>query len=117
MKVPEFTSEEHFDQALHNETFLRYLVDGVLTKRSEFADWALVVVFYAALHFTKGKILRDHRQVARTHRDTPQVSGHISERSARSTWRCTPSPKMLGTAPITGNLMPRWPRSSDRSKL
>jgi hypothetical protein len=32
-----------------------------------FADWALVVAFYAALHYTKAAILRDHNETSPTH--------------------------------------------------
>ena len=34
----------------------------------EFFDWAIVVVFYAALHYVQGALVRDHQEVARAHR-------------------------------------------------
>lgn len=76
MKGPEFTPDEHLAHGRHNETFLRYLTDSVLTRRSEFADWALVVVFYAALHYTKAAILRDNGKFSKQHRSSTHDSGY-----------------------------------------
>lgn len=70
MRKQEFSydPETHLKHAVHNETFLRHLNDSVLAKRGEFADWALVVAFYAALHYTKSAILRDHGMSVARHR-------------------------------------------------
>lgn len=54
------TPSDHFEYAQHHEAFLDYLMAKVLNNDPQFADWALVVAFYAALHYTKGAILRDH---------------------------------------------------------
>lgn len=58
---------EHLDHARHNEKFLDHLIKVVLPSNPRFADWALVVVFYAALHYTKAAILRDHNEFAPHH--------------------------------------------------
>lgn len=58
----------HFDHAAHNERLLEVLETEVLPRFPEFFDWAIVVVFYAALHYVQGALLRDHQEVARAHR-------------------------------------------------
>lgn len=50
----------HFDHAAHNERLLDILEQEFLPRHPEFLDWAIVVTFYAALHYTKGALLRDH---------------------------------------------------------
>lgn len=66
--MPETPREQdHLDQARQNESFLDYLIDTVLPSHPRFADWALVVTFYAALHYTKAAILRDHGDFAPHH--------------------------------------------------
>lgn len=60
--------QDHLDQAQHNEAFLDFLTANVLPSNSRFADWALVVTFYAALHYTKAAILRDHGRFAAKHK-------------------------------------------------
>jgi hypothetical protein len=55
-----YTEQDYLDHARHNERFLDYLIKSVLPSNSRYADWALVVCFYTALHYTKAAILRDH---------------------------------------------------------
>jgi hypothetical protein len=61
------TPADHFEYARHHEEFLGYLSANVLNQHPEYADWALVVCFYAALHYTKGAILRDHNVSVERH--------------------------------------------------
>jgi hypothetical protein len=70
MAVPfTYTWRDHVEHARHNEAFLDRLTKD-LHRAPEWADWALVVTFYAALHYTKAAILRDH------HLTVPRHTGH-----------------------------------------
>ena len=69
------TPADHFEYARHHEAFLDYLSTRVLNNEPRFADWALVVAFYAALHYTKGAILRDTGVHVERHRRYPDQSG------------------------------------------
>ncbi len=60
MRVKAHSPSDHFEYGRHHEAFLDYLIAQVLNREPQFADWALVVAFYSALHYTKGAILRDH---------------------------------------------------------
>ena len=71
----QFTEHDHLQHARHNEAFLDHLIESVLESRSEFADWALVVCFYAALHYTKAALVRDLRMSATTHRSYEDAGG------------------------------------------
>lgn len=66
----------HFDHAAHNERLLEVLEEEVLPRFPEFFDWAIVVVFYAALHYVQGALLRDYQEVARAHRSYANEIGH-----------------------------------------
>lgn len=59
--------QDHLDQARHNEALLDHFLTTVLPNHPDFADWALVVTFYAALHYTKAAIIRDHGEFAPHH--------------------------------------------------
>jgi hypothetical protein len=58
----------HFDHAAHNERLLDVLEGDLLPRHPEFLDWAIVVTFYAALHYTKAALIRDHHAFAPHHR-------------------------------------------------
>jgi hypothetical protein len=58
----------YFNHAAHNERLLDVFETEVLPRFPEFFDWAIVVIFYAALHYVQGALLRDHGVVARAHR-------------------------------------------------
>jgi hypothetical protein len=62
-----FTPQDHFDNAKHNEDFADYLIDRVFARNPEYADWAVVALAYAGLHYTKGAILRDHGATVTKH--------------------------------------------------
>jgi len=59
--------------------FLKYLVDTVLPSNGRFSDWALVVAFYAALHYTKGAILRDSGISVQQHKRYTDAHGTLRE--------------------------------------
>lgn len=65
------SADTHREHAEHNERLLDILEEAILPHHPEFLDWAIVVVFYAALHYTKYALLRDHGARAVSHR------GHI----------------------------------------
>jgi HEPN domain-containing protein len=69
--------KQHFDHAAHNERLLDLMVQEVLPKAPEFADWAMIVMFYAALHYTKGAILRDHALYVPRHRSFRDALGEV----------------------------------------
>jgi hypothetical protein len=58
-----------FRQADHTEALLDLLMTQVIPNRPEFADWAMVVIFYAAVQRTHATLLRDHNEDPRGHRD------------------------------------------------
>lgn len=66
MKDPD--PQDHFDHAAHNERLLDVLENELLPRHPEFLDWAIVVTFYTALHYTKAALLRDHGLVSPRHR-------------------------------------------------
>src|SRR5437867_4128453 len=65
---PVFTWHDYQGHAEHNEVFLNFFINQVLKKEPGFADWAITVCFYAALHYTKAAILRDHGVAVIRHR-------------------------------------------------
>jgi hypothetical protein len=75
------TADQYDAQGRHNEDFYDYLCAEVLGPRSHFSDWGFVVVFYAALHYTKAHLMREHGEWAPTHKgkygkDGLWVEGH-----------------------------------------
>lgn len=76
--------QTHLDHAAHNERLLDILENQILDRYPEFLDWAIIVTFYAALHYTKAVLIRDHSMVARTHRgprDERAISYTLATRS------------------------------------
>lgn len=71
--------QDHLDQAQHHERFLDYLQAHVLPQHSEFAGWAMVVIFYSAFHYTKAAILRDHGEEVFTHKSHHGSLGELRE--------------------------------------
>lgn len=69
----------HYEHAQHNEQLLDYLTKHVIPQRPDFFDWAIVIMQYAAFHYTKAKILRDHSKSAVIHRSRRTESGDIDE--------------------------------------
>jgi hypothetical protein len=69
------SAEEYFQHGQHNEDFLKLLSTGVLRNQSQFTDWALVITFYAALHYTKSAILRDHGLFSDRHASYHEADG------------------------------------------
>jgi hypothetical protein len=69
----------HFDQAAHNEKLVDHFVNDILPRNPEFADWTITVMFYAAVHYTKGALLRDHGLLAYTHRSHRDEHGAVHE--------------------------------------
>lgn len=68
------SADDYLRHAEHNEKYADFLIADVLPKRSNFSDWAMVVLFYAALHYTKAAILHRHSCVSDQHK------GHVDER-------------------------------------
>jgi hypothetical protein len=62
---------EYLKHAEHNAKFVDFLISDVLPKRANFSDWAMVALFYAALHYTKAAILHKHRCIAEQHKGYP----------------------------------------------
>jgi hypothetical protein len=69
--------QTHFDHAAHNESLLDILQDDLLPRNPEFLDWAIVVTFYAALHYTKAALLRDYQVFAPHHRGYRDANGAL----------------------------------------
>ena len=67
--------EVHRDHAEHNEHLLAIFEGYLLPQHPEFLDWGIVVTFYAALHYTKFALLRDHGLYAPHHRGHTDGSG------------------------------------------
>ena len=79
MRLP--SAPSHVDHAAHDERLLDILEHDLLPQHPEFLDWAIVVIFYAALHYTKAALIRDHEVFAPHHgghheRDGRFVEGH-----------------------------------------
>jgi hypothetical protein len=72
---PAYSWRGHQAHAEHNQALLDYFIQQVLPRDPVFADWALVVCFYAALHYTKAAILRDHGVMVPKHRSGPGRGG------------------------------------------
>jgi len=79
MASPGREVEGHYDQARHNEAVLDYLMKHVIPERPDFADWVLIVMHYAAFHYTKAKILRDFDADVKIHRSRRGEAGEVEE--------------------------------------
>ncbi len=75
----EFTEQDHVDHARHNERFLDHLISQVLDENGQYGDWALVVTFCAALHYTKAAIVRDLRKSVTAHTSRMDAHGVVHE--------------------------------------
>jgi len=59
MPLPPLDEAEHLAQATHNEAVLDAIVKDVVPGYVRAFDWALVVMFYAAMHYASACLLRD----------------------------------------------------------
>jgi len=77
------SAADYFAQAAHNEQVLDALLKMLVPQQPGYADWALVVAFYAGLHYAGGALLKDHNERPvrhATHRD-PATGGLIRGRA------------------------------------
>ncbi len=76
--------DEHLEKARHNLAFL----DSINLTDDDFADWAIVALFYAALHFVRAVLHDQQRDHGTTHSRTqsavqevfPEVAAQSYER-------------------------------------
>ena len=71
--------QTHFDHASHNERLVDILEHDLLPRNPEFLDWAIVVTFYAALHYTKAALIRDQGAFSPHHRGYRDGDGVFQE--------------------------------------
>jgi HEPN domain len=71
--------EDHYAHARHNEALISILIEEVIPRHPEFYDWTLVVMEYAAFHYTKAKLLGLGAQDVKLHRSHRDVTGAIDE--------------------------------------
>lgn len=64
----------HLDHARHNERFLDLLLAEILPRHREYADWALVVMFYTAVHFVNAVLLAEQGVAPTRHLTPPGVT-------------------------------------------
>lgn len=62
-------ARRHFETAKHNEDWVALLERDVLPLDPSFLDWAIVGLFYSALHYASGAIMRDHGEAATGHKE------------------------------------------------
>src|SRR3989304_4632789 len=95
MRLP--SAPSHVDHAAHDERLLDILEHDLLPQHPEFLDWAIVVMFYAALHYTKAAL-------ATTRPSLPLIAAITS--GAEGWWRaptsCSTGPSKPGTGSSTG---------------
>jgi hypothetical protein len=74
-----YTWQDHADHGRHNEEFADLVIKTMLPKKPEYADWALVAIAYAALHYTKAAILRDTGLTSEKHVDYTDRANQFRE--------------------------------------
>jgi hypothetical protein len=67
MRRPPLSEADHIAQGKHNEMLLDMLIEHVLPLYPQAFDWALIVMFYAALHYASACLLRDTGECPEQH--------------------------------------------------
>jgi hypothetical protein len=76
-RLPPLTEAEHLDKARHDEALLDVLITDVVPNHHATFDWALVIMFYAALHYASAALLRDTGSCPEQHGTQRRKGGEL----------------------------------------